>query len=116
MVVMARTEDTDGKIQGNSLPEVRAGLKQATIRLSPHFPRPGRRPLEYGLILSRIAAWFLIQSHEKQLEITSEGNRIIEELGEIFPGPVVLDDALAAEIRRRLGYAEEDGETTAGDE
>lgn len=103
MIFMARTEDSDGKIQGNSLSEVRAGLKIATIRLSPKIPRPGKRPLEYGLILSRLAAWYLLQDHKKQAEILEEGHRVIEALKEMEPGPLALDDSLAASLRASLG-------------
>lgn len=102
MVVMNRPENADGKIQGYSLPEIRDGLKIVSMRLARFVDRgPGRRKLEYGIALSRLAAWFLVQDVETQKRIIQQGNAIIDDLRTLDEGQPPLDGEFADEVRAR---------------
>lgn len=101
MLDMSRREDSDGKIQANSLEEIRAGLKAAAARIAMTVPRKGR-PLAEGPVLSRLAAWFLVQDDATQAEIVRAGHKIIEglKLDDKPGGP--LDGEAAKKTRARF--------------
>lgn len=102
MVVMSRTEGKDGKIQGFSLIEIREGMKIAATRVARHVDRaPGKRRIEYGLALSRLAAWFLVQSPETQRRIIQQGDAIVEDLRQQDEPHPPLDGEFAREVRGR---------------
>lgn len=106
MAVMSRTEDKDGKIQGFSLIEIREGMKMAATRVARHVDRePGKRRIEYGLALSRLAAWFLVQEPETQRRIIQQGNAIVEDLRQQDDPHPPLDGEFASEVRARHGEA-----------
>lgn len=102
MVAMSRTEDKDGKIQGFSLIEIREGMKMAATRVARHIDRaPGKRRIEYGLALSRLAAWFLVQAPETQKRIIQQGNAIVEDLRQQDEPHPPLDGEFASEVRAK---------------
>lgn len=102
MIGMSRTEDKDGKIQGFSLIEIREGMKMAATRVGRHIHRgPKKRPIEYGLALSRLAAWFLVQDEDTQKRIIVEGNAIVEDLRQQDEPHPPLDGDLAREMKAR---------------
>lgn len=106
MAVMSRTEGKDGKIQGFSLIEIREGMKIAATRMARYVERePGKRRLEYGAALSRVAAWFLVQEPEIQKRIIQQGDAIIEDLRQQDDQHPPLDGEFASEVRARHGDA-----------
>ena len=101
MVDMARKEDSSGKIQGNSLPEIRAGLKSATLYLADAVKRDGR-PLEEGPVISRLAAWFLLLNDSDRAEIIEVGHKLVEHLKESDDHPKVLDGRESEKLHQEL--------------
>lgn len=99
MLCMDRKEGRDGKLQALSLEEVREGMKSAARRIRKAVRREGRQ-LEEGPVLSRLAAWFLLQEPEVQNRIILEGHRIIEDL-KTAENPVPDLDKHADEMRRQ---------------
>lgn len=104
MICMARKETSDGKVQGNSLPEIRAGMKAAALRVARRVPREGR-PIEEGPMLSRLAAWFLLLDDDDKVRIIRDGHAVIEYLAEADAPPEALDAEAAQAVRATLGPA-----------
>lgn len=102
MICMSRTEGKDGKIQGFSLIEVREGLKMAATRIGRYVDRgKSKRAIEYGLLMSRLAAWFLVQEDEAQRRIIQQGNAIIDDLCQQDDPHPPLEGEHAKQVRAR---------------
>lgn len=98
MIDMERKESKSHRIGGNSLPEIADGLRSAAPRIAKVVDRPGRK-LEEGPILSRLAAWFLVQEPDVQERIVREGQYIVDRLAADEYVGERLDDEFAARIR-----------------